>query len=128
MTDKDFPLTSQRSKEFSKWEGCKNLEQVAGGKACLLHLEAWECQRFGLFIIHPVQSHKLYFLPSGFYFIALKAGGSVSGIGLKKNVRKTQAAAFQDHPPLSSPSLLRPRRSCTRLQGCSQRGWGSEEP
>lgn len=131
MMDKDFPLTSQRPNEFSKWEGHKNLKQVAGSKFCLPHFSARECHRFGLFIIHSAESNKFYFLPRGFSIFALRANGSVTGNGPQEECEKDPSKSILSSPSLLSPplpslllssllvssplSLLRPRRHCTSL-------------
>lgn len=46
----------------------------------LLILQRGSAKESGFFIIHVIESNKFYFFPSGFYFLALKANGSVTGI------------------------------------------------
>lgn len=110
--------------------------QVAGGKSCPPHFPAWECHGFGLFAIRPVESNQFYFLSGNFYIFALKANGSVTGIGPQEGGETEPAGTLPSPscPPLPSPlpSLSPPLHSpplpssltasssghCTGLHGC----------
>lgn len=71
----------------------------------LFILQQGSARGSGFFIIHPKESNKFYFLPSGFYFFALKANGSDAGTGPQGDTEKTRRHSFKSvfiQPFLSS--------------------------
>ena len=60
----------------------------------LLVLQPESARGSGFFIIHLIESNKFYFFPSGFYFLALKAKGSVTGIGAQEEKPRRHPSEF----------------------------------
>lgn len=71
----------------------------------LFILQHGKARGSGFFIIQPKESNKFCFLPSGFYFFALKANGSDAGIGPHEDREKSRWYPFESvfiQPFLSS--------------------------